>query len=192
MLDRYATRVDTAVKTDHPILAGSEVAILQFICEQVRTRSVVHHEWGISETGDSGVPIGTAILFASGDATKSLAGATLVAKELGLAPYRVDLSRVVSKYLGETEKNLRRLFDAAEEAGAVLLFDEADALFGKRSEVKDSHDRYANISTHVVSEMIYAFRGIVIISSSRGGEVAPELLRSACFVLRLGERGTAQ
>jgi SpoVK/Ycf46/Vps4 family AAA+-type ATPase len=85
--------------------------------------------------------------------------AEVLASDLQLDLYRIDLSQVVSKYIGETEKNLRRVFEAAEEGGAILLFDEADALFGKRSEVKDSHDRYANIEVSYLLQQMEAYRG---------------------------------
>src|SRR3546814_7644634 len=87
---------------------------------------------------------------------------------LGLSLYRIDLSAVVSKYIGETEKNLRKLFDAAEGGGAILFFDEADALFGKRSEVKDSHDRYANIEVNYLLQRLESFRGLAILADRKG------------------------
>ena len=92
--------------------------------------------------------------------------AEVLAGELGLDLYRIDLAAVVSKYIGETEKNLRRVFDAAEASGAVLLFDEADALFGKRSEVKDSHDRYANIEVGYLLQRMEAYRGLAILTTN--------------------------
>ena len=99
--------------------------------------------------------------------------AEVLASELGLDLYRIDLSPVVSKYIGETEKNLRRVFDAAEEGGAVLLFDEADALFGKRSEVKDSHDRYANIEVSYLLQRMEAYRGLAILTTNLQGRARP-------------------
>ena len=102
--------------------------------------------------------LGISALFAGRAAPARRMAAEVVASELGLDLYRVDLSQVVSKYIGETEKNLRRVFDAAEDGGAMLLFDEADALFGKRSEVKDSHDRYANIEVSYLLQRMEAYR----------------------------------
>ena len=110
----------------------------------------------------------TAVL--SGLDTESAAeAAAALANELGRELYRVDLSRVVSKYIGETEKNLARLFDDAEAGGAVLFFDEADALFGKRTEVKDAHDRYANIDVSYLIERLEAYNGLVVLASNRKG-----------------------
>ena len=92
--------------------------------------------------------------------------AEVIANELELDLFRIDLSSVVSKYIGETEKNLRKLFDTAEDSGAILFFDEADALFGKRSEVKDSHDRYANIEINYLLQRIETYHGLAILASN--------------------------
>jgi SpoVK/Ycf46/Vps4 family AAA+-type ATPase len=107
-----------------------------------------------------------------------------MAGELRLDLYRIDLSQVVSKYIGETEKNLRRVFDAAEEAGAVLLFDEADALFGKRSEVRDSHDRYANIEVSYLLQRMEAYRGLAILTTNMKQALDPAFTRRIRFVVQ--------
>ncbi len=107
----------------------------------------------------------------------------VLAGELHLDLYRIDLSQVVSKYIGETEKNLRRVFDAAEEGAAILLFDEADALFGKRSEVKDSHDRYANIEVSYLLQRMEAYRGLAILTTNRKSALDPAFLRRIRFVV---------
>src|SRR6202011_6367262 len=96
---------------------------------------------------------------------------------LRLDLYRIDLSQVVSKYIGETEKNLRRVFDAAEEGAAILLFDEADAIFGKRSEVKDSHDRYANMEVSYLLQRMEAYRGLAILTTNMKNALDPAFLR---------------
>ena len=105
----------------------------------------------------------------------------MLADELGLDLYRIDLAAIVSKYIGETEKNLRRVFDAAEASGAVLLFDEADALFGKRSEVKDSHDRYANIEVSYLLQRMEAYRGLAILTTNLRGERRPRVPAAAAL-----------
>ena len=97
--------------------------------------------------------------------------------------YRVDLSAVVSKYIGETEKNLSRLFDAAEAANVILLFDEADALFGKRSEVKDSHDRYANLEAGYLLQRVESYRGLVILTTNRKDNLDQAFIRRLRFVV---------
>src|SRR5262249_54458681 len=109
--------------------------------------------------------------------------AGVIANELGLDLYHIDLSAVVSKYIGETEKNLRRLFDAAEAGGAILFFDEADALFGKRSEVKDSHDRYANIEINYLLQRMEAYRGLAVLATNMKSALDRAFLRRLRFVV---------
>jgi SpoVK/Ycf46/Vps4 family AAA+-type ATPase len=109
--------------------------------------------------------------------------AEVLAGELRLDLYRIDLSSIISKYIGETEKNLRRVFDAAEESGVILLFDEADALFGKRSEVKDSHDRYANIEVSYLLQRMEAYRGLAILTTNLKNALDTAFLRRLRFVL---------
>jgi SpoVK/Ycf46/Vps4 family AAA+-type ATPase len=110
--------------------------------------------------------------------------AEVLAADLKLDLYRIDLASMVSKYIGETEKNLRKVFDAAEESGAILLFDEADALFGKRSEVKDSHDRYANIEVSYLLQRVEAYRGLAILTSNLKSALDPAFLRRLRFVIQ--------
>jgi SpoVK/Ycf46/Vps4 family AAA+-type ATPase len=114
---------------------------------------------------------------------KTLAAA-VIAGELELDLYKIDLSQMVSKYIGETEKNLARVFDAAEAGGVVLLFDEADALFGQRSEVKDSHDRYANIEVSYLLQRMEAFRGIAVLTTNQKSALDPAFMRRIRFVVQ--------
>jgi SpoVK/Ycf46/Vps4 family AAA+-type ATPase len=107
----------------------------------------------------------------------------VLASELGLDLCRIDLSSVVSKYIGETEKNLRRVFDAAEDGGAILLFDEADALFGKRSDVKDSHDRYANIEVSYLLQRMEAHRGLAVLTTNLKSALDPSFQRRLRFIV---------
>src|ERR1051325_10574431 len=118
--------------------------------------------------------------------------AEVIAHELRLDLYRIDLASVVSKYIGETEKNLRRIFDAAEDGGAVLLFDEADALFGKRSEVRDSHDRYANIEVSYLLQRMEAYRGLAILTTNMKTALDPAFLRRLRFVVQFPFPDAAQ
>ena len=120
--------------------------------------------------------LGCSALFAGPAGTGKTMDAQRLAREPGLALYRVDLTAVTSKYIGETEKNLSRLFAAAEAADAILLFDEADALFGKRTEVRDSHDRYANLETSYLLERLEHHQGLVILASN----ASPTLMRLSC------------
>ena len=106
----------------------------------------------------------------------------MLANALRLDLYRIDLSSVVSKYIGETEKNLRRVFDAAEDGGAILFFDEADALFGRRSEVRDSHDRYANIEINYLLQRMETYRGLAILATNARGALDPAFMRRLRFI----------
>jgi SpoVK/Ycf46/Vps4 family AAA+-type ATPase len=124
----------------------------------------------------------TALFVGQSGTGKTLASEVL-ARELGLDLYRIDLSQIISKYIGETEKNLRRVFDAAEEGGAVLLFDEADALFGKRTEVKDSHDRYANIEVSYLLQRMEAYQGVSILTSNMRSALDSAFLRRLRFII---------
>src|SRR5256884_1571385 len=127
--------------------------------------------------------LGISALFAGDSGTGKTMAAEVIANELRLNLYRIDLSAVVSKYIGETEKNLRRLFDAAEDGGAILFFDEADALFGKRSEVKDSHDRYANIEGSYLLQRMEAYRGLAILAPNMKGGLGPAFPPPLRFVV---------
>jgi len=109
--------------------------------------------------------------------------AQILARELGIDLFRIDLARVVSKYIGETEKNLRAVFAEAEARGAILFFDEADALFGKRSEVKDSHDRYANVEVAWLLQRLEQYAGLVILATNRKQNIDPAFLRRLAAVV---------
>jgi SpoVK/Ycf46/Vps4 family AAA+-type ATPase len=141
----------------------------------------VYDDWGFAAKSARG--LGVSALFAGESGTGKTMAAEVLARELQLDLYRIDLSSVVSKYIGETEKNLRRVFDAAEDAGAVLLFDEADALFGKRSEVKDSHDRYANIEVSYLLQRMEAYRGLAILTTNMKGALDGAFQRRLRFVV---------
>src|SRR5204863_2987522 len=128
--------------------------------------------------------LGISVLFAGESGTGKTMAAEVIANDLGFELFRIDLSAVVSKYIGETEKNLRRLFDAAEDSGAILLFDEADALFGKRSEVKDSHDRYANVEVSYLLQRMEAYGGLAILTTNAGAALDPAFHRRLRFVVQ--------
>jgi SpoVK/Ycf46/Vps4 family AAA+-type ATPase len=142
----------------------------------------VHEDWGFAGRGARG--LGIAALFAGESGTGKTMAAEAIANEVRLDLFRIDLASTVSKYIGETEKNLARLFDAAEASGAVLLFDEADALFGKRSEVKDSHDRYANIEIAYLLQRIEAYRGLAILTTNLKSSLDKAFMRRIRFVVQ--------
>jgi SpoVK/Ycf46/Vps4 family AAA+-type ATPase len=142
----------------------------------------VHGSWGFAEHGSRG--LGISALFAGPSGTGKTLSAEVLANILDLDLFRIDLSSVVSKYIGETEKNLRRIFDAADGGGVILLFDEADALFGKRSEVKDSHDRYANIEVSYLLQRMESYRGLAILTTNLRSAVDAAFLRRIRFVVQ--------
>ena len=125
----------------------------------------------------AGKVTGHIALFLGPSGTGKTLSAKIIASILGMDLYRVDLSQVVSKYIGETEKNLRQVFEAVENSGAILLFDEADSLFGKRTKVKDSHDRFANIETSYLLERIENFPGLVILTSNNAAKLDESIFR---------------
>ena len=127
--------------------------------------------------------LGINALFTGDSGTGKTMAAEVIANHLRLNLYRIDLSGVVSKYIGETEKNLRRLFDAAENGGAILFFDEADALFGKRSEVKDSHDRYANIEINYLLQRMEAYNGLAILATNMKSALDEAFVRRLRFIV---------
>lgn len=163
-LDMLAQRIPPKAKWDDLILPEEELKLLHQIVGQVKHRSTVYQDWGYSDRTSRG--LGMTVLFAGESGTGKTLSAEILANHLRLNLYRIDLSSVVSKYIGETEKNLRRLFDAAEDGGAILFFDEADALFGKRSQVKDSHDRYANIEVNYLLQRMESYRGLAILATN--------------------------
>lgn len=180
-LDALACRIDAKATWDDLILPEAEERILRQISDQVSQRSLVYGEWGFGRKMNRG--LGLSALFAGDSGTGKTMAAEVIANDLNLNLFRIDLSAVVSKYIGETEKNLRRVFDAAEDGGAILFFDEADALFGRRSEVKDSHDRYANIEINYLLQRIEAYRGLAILATNMKGALDKAFLRRLRFIV---------
>jgi SpoVK/Ycf46/Vps4 family AAA+-type ATPase len=180
-LEGLAQRIEPAAAWDDLVLPDKQKQLLSQIALHVRQRTKVYRSWGFASKGGRG--LGISALFAGPSGTgKTMAGEVL-ANQLQLDLYRIDLSQVISKYIGETEKSLRRVFDAAEESAAILLFDEADALFGKRSEVKDSHDRYANIEVSYLLQRMEAYRGLAILTTNRRDALDTAFLRRIRFVI---------
>jgi hypothetical protein len=180
-LDALAQRVETRARFDDVVVPPGQARMLHDVAHQLRQRDRVFHEWGFGER--YGLGQGLVALFAGESGTGKTLAAEAIANEAGLDLYRVDLATLVSKYIGETEKNLKQLFDAADASGAVLLFDEADALFGKRSEVKDSHDRYANIEVAYLLQRVEAYRGLAILTTNMKSALDRAFLRRIRFVV---------
>jgi hypothetical protein len=182
-LDSLALRLEPKATWDDLVLPDEQMTQMRQIAGQVRDRHRVYDEWGFSGTMSRG--FGISALFAGESGTGKTMAAEVIANDLQLNLYRIDLSAVVSKYIGETEKNLRKLFDAAERGGAILFFDEADALFGKRSEVKDSHDRYANIEINYLLQRMEAFSGLAILATNMKSALDNAFARRLRFVVNL-------
>jgi len=180
-LDAMAQRIEPKATWDDIVLPPADAALLRQIADQVGQRSTVYRDWGFDQKMTRGLGIGA--LFSGESGTGKTMAAEVIANHLRLALYRIDLSAVVSKYIGETEKNLRGLFDAAETGGAILFFDEADALFGKRSEVKDSHDRYANIEINYLLQRMEAYSGLAILATNMKSGLDQAFLRRLRFVV---------
>jgi ATPase family associated with various cellular activities (AAA) len=179
-LDDLAQRIEARATWDDLILPEAQKTILQDIVTHVQHRHTVYETWGFASSHTRG--LGIAALFAGSSGTGKTMAAEVIAGTLELDLYRIDLSTIISKYIGETEKNLRRIFDAAETGGAILLFDEADALFGKRSEVKDSHDRYANIEVSYLLQSMESYSGLAVLTTNLKSAIDTAFLRRIRFI----------
>ena len=180
-LEHLAQRLKPNPGWDDLVLPSAQRRVLELIVAQVRHRARVYGEWGFEQKGERG--LGIAVLFAGASGTGKTMAAEVLAHRLELDLYRVDLSAVVSKFIGETEKNLRQIFDGAEESGSILLFDEADAIFGKRTEVKDSHDRHANVEVGYLLQRLEAYRGLAILTTNLKESLDQAFLRRLRFIV---------
>jgi ATPase family associated with various cellular activities (AAA) len=189
-LDTLAHRVVPRATWNDIVLPTAETALLHQIADQVRHRTTVYDRWGFARRMTRG--LGISVLFAGAPGSGKTMAAEVMANELRLDLFRIDLSAVMSKYIGETEANLRKLFDAAEDGGAILLFDEADALFGKRTEVKDSHDRYANIEINYLLQRMESYGGLAVLATNMKSALDQAFLRRLRFVLDFPFPGAAE
>ena len=181
-LDRVAALVTPAFTLDDLVLEPDTRRRLEELVAHVALQDVVLDGWGFRRRLPRGQ--GVAALFAGPPGTGKTMAAEALAAALGQDLYRIDLSAVVSKYIGETEKNLAVAFAEAERASAVLLFDEADALFGKRTEVRDAHDRYANLEVNYLLQRVETFTGLAILATNRGSAIDDAFLRRLRFSIR--------
>ncbi len=175
---------------DEIVLAAHVREHLAELQAQARLRTAVYEEWGFARL----CPLGKGIsaLFAGPSGTGKTMAAQVIARSLGMELYRVDLSGVVNKYIGETEKRLKQVFDACERAGVVLFFDEADALFGHRTQVKDAHDRFANIEIDYLLQRMEQFDGIAILATNRKNDLDPAFVRRLRFIVDFLPPGPAE
>jgi SpoVK/Ycf46/Vps4 family AAA+-type ATPase len=181
-LGTSATRVTRLAGWNDLVLPEDVLDSLLDLVSRVRRRKLVFETWGYDRKISSAR--GVTALFQGGPGTGKTLAAGVIARDLGLDLYRIDVARIVSKWVGETEKNLAAVFDAAEDGQAVLLFDEADSLFGKRTEVKSSVDRYANLEVNYLLQRLDSFEGIAILTTNFGTAIDPAFRR------RLGMRLT--
>jgi hypothetical protein len=186
-LDALAHRLEPKATWDDIVLPESELEMLRHITNQVRQRNKVYEEWGFRRKMSYGLSVNA--LFTGESGTGKTMAAEVIANDLRLNLYRIDLSAVVSKYIGETEKNLSQLFDAAEDGGMMLFFDEADAIFGKRSEVKDAHDRYANIEINYLLQRMESYRGLAILATNMKSALDTAFMRRLRFMVNFPKPG---
>jgi hypothetical protein len=178
-LDELAQRIQPGFTWHDLVLPDAALDQLHEIAAQVNQRYTVYERWGFASSRGRGI----SALFAGPSGTGKTMTAEVLAGHLDLTLYRVDLAGMISKYVGETEKNIKRVFEAAEQRGVILFFDEADALFGKRTEVKDSHDRFANIEINYLLQKMEAFPGMAILATNRRGALDRAFLRRLRFVV---------
>jgi len=176
-----ATKITPRYRWEDIVLPHDTLAQLQEMVNRVRQRPLVYGKWGFDRKVALGK--GLSALFAGESGTGKTMAADIIAGELGQDLYKIDLSMLVSKYIGETEKNLNRVFSEAETSNAILFFDEADAIFGKRSEVKDSHDRYANIEISYLLQRMETYDGVVILASNLRGNLDEAFTRRLHFIV---------
>jgi hypothetical protein len=189
-MESLAERLEPKATWADIVLPAAELKLLTQLAAQVRHRSIVYDGWGFRRKMTRG--LGITALFAGQSGTGKTMAAEVIANDLRLALYRIDLSAVMDKYIGETEKNLRKVFDAAESGGAVLFFDEADALFGKRSEVKDSLDRFGNVEIDYLLQRMEAYRGLAVLATNLKSALDPAFMRRLRFIVDFPFPGAAE
>ncbi|MDJ1183604.1 ATP-binding protein [Roseofilum casamattae] len=180
-LEGLAQRIEVKTTWEDLVLPEREKNTLQQLLIHVSQQAKVYQNWGFAGKNQRG--LGLSVLFAGSSGTGKTTAAEVLANELKLDLFRIDLSAVISKYIGETEKNLSRIFDAAERGGAILLFDEADALFGSRTEVKDSHDRHANIEVSYLLQRMEAYQGLAILTTNFKDNLDRAFMRRLRFII---------
>ena len=186
-MDQLATRVERRAAWGDLVLPDAQNDVLRQMLVQARETHTVHQAWGFAERYQLGLGLGA--LFAGASGTGKTMAAGILARELDRDLYQIDLSATVSKYIGETEERLRKVFDTAEQSGAILLFDEADALFGKRTQVKDGHDRYANLEVSYLLQRVESYRGIVLLTTNMQHAMDQAFVRRLRFVVQFPSPG---
>ncbi len=180
-LDALADKVEPAYDWEDLVLPDDQVTLLKEACTHVKFRHTVYQQWHFDRKVSYGK--GLSMLFSGPPGTGKTMAAQVVANQLHMEMYKIQLSQVVSKYIGETEKNLRQVFEEAKNANCILFFDETDALFGKRSEVKDAHDRHANIETAYLLQQIEEYDGVIIMATNLLQNIDNAFMRRINFVI---------
>ncbi|MFN6485360.1 MULTISPECIES: ATP-binding protein [unclassified Nostoc] len=180
-LATLARKIEPKYTWDDIVLHPNQITQLQDICKEAEYRNLVHQKWGFADKLSLGK--GLNVLFSGSSGTGKTMAAEVIAHQLQLDLYKIDLSQIVSKYIGETEKNLNRIFTAATNSNAILFFDEADALFGKRSEVQDARDRYANIEVGYLLQKMEEYEGIAILTTNLRSNIDPAFERRLRFII---------
>lgn len=180
-LEELSVKVEPNYHWEDIVLPQDKKSLLQEICNQIKHQHLVFSQWGFERKISYGK--GLSVLFSGPPGTGKTMASQVIANELGLDLYKIDLSSVVSKYIGETEKNLSKIFIEAERSNAILFFDEADALFGKRTEVKDAHDRYANIETSFLLQKMEEYEGMVILATNLRSNMDEAFTRRIRFIV---------
>jgi hypothetical protein len=189
-MQQSARRIVPKADWDSLVLPAPQMRILRQVAAHLRQRATVYQRWGFGAKYSRG--LGLTALFSGASGTGKTMAAEVLAHTLDLDLFQIDLAGLVSKYIGETEKNLKQVFDAAEDSGAILLFDEADALFGKRSEVKDSHDRYANLEVSYLLQRMEAYRGLAILTTNMRHAIDAAFVRRIRFIIEFPFPDAAQ
>ncbi len=180
-LDRFGVRIVNRHEFSDIVLPSNQIEQLKAVIAAYRQKRKVYEEWGFQSKVLYGK--GLSLMFAGPSGTGKTMAATIMATELGLDMYKIDLSTVVSKYIGETEKNLSKIFKEAQTADSILFFDEADAIFGKRTEVKDAHDRYANIETGYLLQKMEEYDGVTILATNFRQNIDEAFKRRIKFIV---------
>jgi hypothetical protein len=189
-IDALAQRIEPKAKWDDIVLPPAETSLLKQITAHVAGRGTVYDDWGFRDKMNRG--FGISALFAGASGTGKTMAAEVIANELGQGLHRIDLSSVVSKWVGETEKNLERLFQAAEDSNGILFFDEADALFGKRLEAQHSQDRFANIEINYLLQRLETYPGLAILATNMKDALDPAFVRRLRFIIQFPFPGPAE
>ena len=179
-IGELASRVTPRFRDEELILPYQQHRLFAEVLKAMQALTEVHYGWGTGKVWNEG---GLSVLFAGPPGTGKTMAAEILAIKLDLPMYRIDLSQVVNKYIGETEKNLKRVFDAADVSDMILFFDEADSLFGRRTEVSDAHDRYANLEISYLLERMERFKGLAILATNRKKDLDEAFLRRLRYII---------